>query len=1101
MKKFKNLFLLIFLVPIALFSQVTSGSINGQVLDEKNQPVMGAIVKAIHTPSGSVYGNSTKSNGRFDIQGLRVGGPYRIEASSISVGKATLEDVYVKLGEPTTLKLTISQANQQIKEVVVRGKNSIINSERTGAVTNVNATQLGTLPTVSRNITDFTRLAPQSGASFSSGLNNANTFGGRDGRYNNLQVNGANLNNGFGLTSNLTPGGSGQPFSLDAIEELQIGISPFDIKQSGFTGANVNAVTRSGTNEFHGSAYGFYRSNGMVGDMVDNTNLDIQKNSNTILGARLGGPIIKNKLFFFGNFEYEKYVYPGITWVPNNSTASGNRSSVSSDSLKKFSDYLLSQYGYETGPYENYGNDFVNKNTKILGRIDWNINEKHKMYFSYSQLNSSEDNTLNATSTPAGARNVNNRIGAQSLSFQNSNYSFDHLVRTISAELNSNLNSIMNNQLIGSFSYINDTRSTPGSLFPFIDITRGTVTDNYMSAGSELYSYKNDLKNTNFIVTDNLTVNLNNNTLTVGASFENQLFENSFLPAGTMYYKYNSLSDFMANKAPTAFSVSYPLAAQNGNTYVKAAYSQLSAYVQNKQDVSKNLSLTYGIRFELPFYDNSLLVANPAVDKINFLDKNGGTLNLNSGSFPKQQLMVSPRVSFNWDAMGDKSLQVRGGTGIFTGRIPFVWLTNQAGGIGTLTTSTNITDAATLSKIKFYESLEELLANTPSIASKFPSTIGSAPSQIAVVDENFKMPQIWRTDIGIDKKLPWFGLVATAEFLFTKDIYNIYQYNANLPEAQKTLNNGSDNRPFWTSNKVNSAQSGAYVLSNTSQGYSTMFTIGLSKQARKGFYGSLHYTNTFAGDISSNPGSQPNSAWNSLPNISSPNTQMMSISQYTTPNRVVGSLSYRFEYAKKYATTVSFYYEGASPGRYSNVYAADINGDGVNADLIYIPNSGSEINFTSFTSGGKTFSVADQQAAWDAYVAQDDYLNTHKGQYAARYGAQYNWYNRIDFKILQDIGVNVGGKKNNIQISLDIMNLPNLINSAWGVQKQLTQGGLTNNQAILKPTLASGSNTPTFNMASYKDENGVTRLYSNTFTNVNSPFSTWNMQLGLRYTF
>ena len=408
MTNLKNLLFLVFLIPIFSFGQVTSGTINGSVLNHQNQPVIGAIVKATHLASGSVYGAATRSNGRFQIQGLRVGGPYKVEVSAISVGKTSVEDVYVKLGDPTSLTLTINATNQQIKEVVVTGKSSLINSERTGAATNVGAAQLATMPTVSRNITDFTRLAPQSGASFSSGLNNSNTFGGRDGRYNNLQVNGANLNNGFGLSSNLTPGGSGQPFSLDAIEELQIGISPFDIKQSGFTGANVNAVTRSGTNEFHGSAYGFYRSNGMIGDMVDNVNLDVQKNSNAILGARLGGPIIKNKLFFFGNFEYEKYVYPGITWVPNNSTASGNRSSVSGDSLKKFSDYLLSKYGYETGPYENYGNDFINKNIKMLGRIDWNINEKNKMYFSYSQLNSSEDNVVNATSTPAGARNVNN---------------------------------------------------------------------------------------------------------------------------------------------------------------------------------------------------------------------------------------------------------------------------------------------------------------------------------------------------------------------------------------------------------------------------------------------------------------------------------------------------------------------------------------------------------------------------------------------------------------------------------------------------------------------------------------------------------------------
>lgn len=1102
----KQLFLILGMLLVSGFmmAQVTSGAISGKVLDSKKQPIQGAKIKVTHIPSGSLYSATSRVNGEYEVRGLRVGGPFTVEASYLGKGKDRVDNVYVTLGEPISVELTLDEAATQIKEVLVTSaRNSIINNNRTGAATNINSTMINSMPTGSRTLSDMTRLSPQSGVSFSSGLNNSNTFGGRDGRYNNLQVNGANLNNGFGLSSNLAPGGSGQPISLDAIEEIQVGVSPFDIKQTGFTGANINAVTRSGTNEFHGSAYVFHKTNGLVGDKVDTVNLDVKKNTNTIYGFRVGGPIIKNKLFFFGNFEYEKNVFPGNTWVSKNSTLTGNVSNVLGDSMSKFGNFLNSQYGYQTGAYEGYGDEFVNQNKKYLGRIDWNINENHKFYVSYSQMNSSEDNLVNSTSAPNGLTRVSNtRVGNNALSFQNSNYSFDHVVRTVSAELNSTLNPIMHNQLLGTYSYINDVRSTPGSIFPFIDITSGG-TNNYMSAGSELFSYKNDLINNNYIITDNLNIDLKQNQLTIGASYEYQKFENSFLGGGNLYYRYNSLADFMNNARPSAFSVAYPLASQNGNTYVKAAYSQISAYVQDKFSLSKRLTLTGGVRFELPFYDNSFLATNSAVDALKFTAPNGTQTSFKSGEFPRQQLMVSPRFSFNWDALGNKNLQVRGGIGVFTGRIPFVWLTNQAGGIGTLVTNVAYTSTAQLNPIKFYTSLEDMKAKNPAEYAKLPQTATSAPSSIVVVDPNFKMPQILRTDVGVDYKLPWYGLIATAELMATRDINNVYQYNANLPAAQTSLftANGQDTRPRWTNNRVNSAISNAFVLTNTDQGYSTVISVGISRQARKGLYGSLFYTRTISEDVSSNPGSQASSAWNSLPNNTSPNDAVLTTSQYNTPHRLVGSVSYKFEYAKNLATTISFFYEGANPGRYSYMFNNDVNGDGSASDLIYIPNSAAELNFVDIKNSAgqivKGGTIAEQRATWDAFVAQDDYLSENKGKYASRYGALYPWYNRIDMRILQDFNFKVKERKHTIQLSLDIINLPNLINSAWGVQKQLAIGGLSNNNNVLRTS--TGTNTPTYTL-NY-DNNFNVLDYSKTFTNNNSVFSTWYMQFGARYIF
>lgn len=1109
----KQLFLLLGMLCISGFmtAQVTTGGISGKVLDSKKQPVQGAILKITHIPSGSLYGAKSRADGHFEARGLRIGGPYSIDASYLGKGKDRVENVFVTLGEPIFVDLTLDESSTQIKEVLVlSSRNSIINNNRTGASTNVNSTMINSMPTGNRSLSDMTRLSPQSGVSFSSGLNNNNSFGGRDGRYNNLQVNGANLNNGFGLSSNLAPGGFGQPISLDAIEEIQIGVSPFDIKQTGFTGANINAVTKAGTNEFHGSVYSFFRNNGLTGDKVDTYNLDVKKSQFLITGARLAGPIIKNKLFFFGNVESEVNTFPGVTWNSKGSGLSGNESSVLGTDLQRFSDTLMKRHNYATGAYDGYANEFTNKALKFLGRVDWNINENNKMYVSYSQMNSSEDQTVNATSVPTGLTRVtNSRIGPNSLAFQNSNYSFDHIVRTLSAELNSTLNPIMSNQLIGTYSYINDKRSTPGSIFPFIDITKGG-TNNYMSAGTELFSYKNDLINNNFVITNNLNIDLKENQLTIGASYEYQKFENSFLSGGSLYYRYNSLNDFMNNATPASFGVAYPLASQNGNSYVKASYSQVSAYIQDKFSVSKRLALTAGIRFEMPNYDNSYLTANSAVDAFKFTNPNGTTLQFKSGEFPTPQLMVSPRVAFNWDALGNKNLQVRGGVGVFTGRIPFVWLTNQVGGIGTLVSNVGYSTPAQLAGIKFYTSLEDMKAKNPTEYAKLPQNTSTAPGSIVMIDPNFKMPQVLRADVGVDYKLPWYGLIATGEIMATRDINAVYQYNANLPGAQSTMStaSGNDTRARWTNNRVNAALGSAFVLSNTNQGYSTVMSVGVSRQARKGVYGSIFYTRTISEDVSSNPGSQASSAWNSLPNTSSPNAPVMATSQYNTPHRLVGSLSYRHEFNKTHATTISMFYEGANPGRYSYMFTTDINNDGAAADLIYIPKSGSELNWAAQTvtvpgvngapSTSKTISVADQIAAWDEFVAQDDYLSANKGKYAERYGSLYPWYNRIDMRLMHDFSFKgIGGNKNTIQLSLDIMNLPNLINSAWGVQKQLSVGGLSNNNGVIRTT--TGVANPAYTLIA--DANGTLNNYKSTFTNNNATFSTWFMQFGARFIF
>lgn len=1102
--KFTLLTMLLVLLGWHAIAQVTSSSMTGFVKDETNKGLPGATIRAVHQPSGTIYGAATQNDGGFNINNMRVGGPYKVEISYIGYETRTYDNIYLTLGEPYQLNAQITQGGKQLKEVsVVAGRNPILNNQRTGASTNISTAQLNTLPTVSRSLSDFTRLSPQSGPSFSSNLNNGSTFGGRDGRYNNVQVNGANLNNGFGLSTSLMPGGSAQPISLDAIEEVQIGIAPYDVRQSGFTGANINAVTRSGTNEFHGSAYMYWRNqnfNGMhAGKDVD---LPAQAaTTNNIYGARLGGPIIKNKLFFFVNGEYEKYVYPGVTWVASRPGLTGpNVSRTPADSLEAVANYVKNTFGYDPGGYENYGNTFTNKNTKVLARLDWNISQKHKFYISYSQLNATEDQLINATSA-AGPRISNNRIGSNSLGFQNSNYSFEHLVRSVTGEFTSNFSNRLSNQLIGTYSNIRDQRKTPGSQFPFVDIalSKTNTNDNYISLGTELFSYQNDLKNTNFSVIDNITYNAGAHTITGGVSYEYISFGNSFLPYGTSYYRYASVSDFINDRAPVVFGYSYPY--DGATTYVNVKYGQGSIYLQDKYNVTKRLALTAGLRLEMPFYTYKL-PGNQYIDTLNIPDKNGNLTHYDVSKWPKQKPVFSPRIAFNWDAFGNRSLQLRGGTGIFAGRVPFVWFTNQPGNSGTLTNQVQITDAATLAQIHFNPDPNVIVS---ALSSKFPQQGGSSvPGQIAVTSPDLKMPQLWRTNIGADFKLPFGGLIGTAEAIFSKDIVNVYQRNANLPAAQATLANGADNRPYWTNNRVYSNISGIYVLENTNKGESFSFTVGLARPARKGFYGSLYYTITYAEDISSNPGSQPNSAWNGLPSTTSPNTIVLSTSQYLTPHRLVGNISYRFEYARHFGTTVSLYYEGASLGRFSYLYNTDINKDGTNADLIYIPNDAAELKWADIkdSKGNIIFTQQQQIDAFNNYIDQDKYLRDHKGGYAERYGAKYPFYSRFDFKLLQDIFTNLGkDHRYSLQFSLDMLNVGNFINPNWGVQKRLNVGSGNNSTILNVATAGTSTTAPVYQMPTVKDNAGNTVLPTSTFVNNVSTLSTWGMQLGLRFTF
>jgi len=1101
-KAMKHLMLVVSFLMISsvAFSQVTTAGMNGRITASSGESLPGATVIAVHTPSGTQYGSTTDMEGYYRIPNMRVGGPYTVTVSYVGYKTVTSKDVSLSLGQTFRYSVVLTEETATLTGVEVVAKtNELIDGNKTGASTNVNSATITTLPTINRSITDYTKLSPQS---------NGNSFAGRDGRYNNITIDGANFNNNFGLSSKALPGGDAQPISLDAIEEISINVAPYDIRQSNFTGANVNAVTKSGTNTWHGTAYTYYRDKSFNGSKVDEKELTLTDQTNLSYGATLGGPIIKDKLFFFGNFEQEKSEFPGIPWKasdPENGVDADPASFISRTTLtdmKAMSDYLKANYGYDPGSYQDFGN-FFTKNYKILGKIDWNISKQHKLSVRYNYVKSSNDQQVNATSS-AGTRLTFGRIGEKSMSFSNSNYGFLNTVGSITTELNSIFNK-SSNKLLFTYTKIRDTRSSGSDIFPFVDIFKEG--DPYMSFGYELFSLDNDVVNNILTFTDNFNYYLGKHTLTAGASFDKLYFGNSYKRYGTSYYRFASKEDFFNGAAPITFGLTYPYAGNDG--YAELDFGYAAVYAQDEYQVNDNLKVTGGVRLEMPVYFNNLL-QNEAITKLTFKDLDNNDLTLDASQWPDAKITVSPRISFNWDPKGDKTLQVRGGTGVFTGRLPFVWFTNQPTNSGTLQNTIEFSmtrDSAILSKLHFSQDPFHHLSDTAT-DQFFASAPTKAPGSLAVVDKDFVMPQIWRTNIAVDVKLPY-GIIGTFEAIYSKVINDVIQYNANQKAATLTFA-GADNRQRWglnedgkLDNRINPGISNAMVLTNTKEGYSYSLTGQLSKEFNKGFYAMLAYTFSGTKDLTSNPGSAAASAWASNPTYTNQNASVLSYSQFSVPHRLVGVISYQKEYINHLKTTFSVMFQGSSMGRLDYIYSTDMNGDGNAADLMYIPKDASEITFADIKDkNGNVLATADEQAtAFWAYVEQDEYLSNHKGEYAERYGIVMPWLNRFDLKIMQDIFTNIGKNRHTLQISLDLLNIGNLLNSSWGIYQKQTLGNY--DIALLKFNKVDSEGNATFQMNSIgADKTTLKPIFpTSTYTPVLSTSSTWGAQIGIRYIF
>lgn len=1077
------------------YAQVTTSSMGGRVTDEKGEPAVGAAVVATHEPSGTVYGAIVNQKGQYTINGMRAGGPYKVEVSSVGYNAIVFKDVTLQLAETYNLNATLKESTEFLEQVVVIGTaKSKFSSEKTGAATNITSSQITSLPTVSRSLSDVTRLSPYGG--------NGMSFAGTDGRTANFTVDGANFNNNFGLNSKL-PGG-GNPISIDAIEELQVVISPYDVRQTNFIGGGVNAITKSGTNTFKGSAYVYHRNENMRGDTIDGTQIASarEKDRTTTYGMTLGGPIVKNKLFFFVNAEYSKIPSIANTWraradetVEPSAAASLSYATVAD--MEKVSAHVKEKYGYDTGSFTSFPAD--ESNMKLLARIDWNINSKNHLALRYNFTKNVSWSAPNASSMDGGTRSAYARMSLYSMSYANSMYSMDNLVHSLSLDLNSRITDNLSNQFLATFSKLDDVRGTNSSEFPFIDIMDGTGTNTpYISLGYELFTRNNAVHNTIANVKDDLTYYFGTHKITAGLNYEYQMADNAYMRNGTGYYRYLSVDDFINGAAPEVVCLTYGYGGEK-NPAARVQFHKVGIYAQDEWSATENFKLTYGIRFDGLFFDNGDLMTNNAIKAIDYYDSNNKVRNIDTGLWPSGKVTVSPRVGFTWDVLKNKTLTVRGGTGLFSGRLPLVFFTNMPTNSGMVQYQAQINAKNAEKKGFTMDAFKGGLVTNGGKATGqalldklvglgYPSDIspdkGTVPSSISAVDRKFKMPQVWKTSLAVDYQFPTsFPFSITAEGIYNKTVNGVMMSDWSIiPIEGYARWNGADNRPIFPSTFRSGTK--AFVLENTHKGYGYSANVTVNMRPIENLSIMAAYTHTASKEITGMPGSNAESAFTYVPTSAGPNNIPLHNSQYVTPDRFIASLTHH----DKCGNHFSFIYETWKGGyNYSYMLANDMNGDGYAYDALYVPTD-KEVAENKFR-----FASDNDRDRFMNYVHNDKYLSKHQGKYAEAYSVYSPWVHRVDFSYKHDFKIKAGKTTNTLQLSLDIKNLLNLFNSKWGVSKYMNTD--LNEGRILKYDSTDSEGYPVFSTPKSVKDGVKTFVYNPVIGQC------WYASVGIKYMF
>jgi hypothetical protein len=1072
MKKFVTFLFLVFGL-FSVIGQTTTSSIKGIVKGSNSESLPGATIQAIHTPTGSKYSALSNEDGRFNILNMRIGGPYKIVVTFVGYKTEEINDVFLELGKTSALEFVLVSESQSLNEVKVTSKSKVFGSGRTGAETTIGRKELSVLPSISRSAEDFTRLEPSA---------SGGSFGGRNDQYNNYSLNGAIFNNPFGLDA-ATPGGQtgSQPISLDAIDQIQVATAPYDVTLSGFTGASVNAVTKSGTNEFHGTAYGFFRNESLTGSKVNGEKIFVPALEQTQAGFSIGGPIIKDKLFFFANYEIDKRSDLGSNFIANNGdgVTGVNESRVLEtdliavyNALTNLKDASGKSFGYNPGAYQGFVHN-SNSNKGIV-KLDWNINDNNKLAVIYNFLDASKDKPAHPSAL--GFRGPSASI----LQFQNAGYEINNQLSSFLLELNSKITETISNKLQAGYTHFNDFRNPFSTPAPIINIQDGAGS-NYIIGGHEPFSIHNTLDQKVFQITDNLNYVTGNHSFTFGGSFEKFAFKNSFnlgnydrfvFPyRGTFNIPgfggpYPSVQSFLDDAAqPYATSViaqnmqfaidqnknfnSFGVGEDKGWKLSELNVGQVAFYVQDDWDINDNFKLSLGLRADKPLYFNTADLIQKYIDTDNGATRNNTVdyfdpstkkaVKLISTDLPSKSILWSPRLGFNWNINGNNVSQLRGGTGIFTGRLPFVWLGNQVS--------------------------------------------GADDGFFQIMDPDYKWPQVWRTSLGLDHKFDN-NYIMTVDMSYNKDINGVHVQNWGLKTPTGTLA-GADDRAIYLA--TDKGANNAYVMTNSSKGFAFNSSLKIQKNFDNGLYASIAYNYLISKDVNSIEAEITGDAFAFNPALGDVNKDVLANSKYGDNNRFIGVGSKKWKYGKdKWATTVSTVFEYAQGGRYSYTYGGDINNDGSGVnDLIYIPTS-AEVQAMTFDPLSPKPTQQVQRDAFEQFISQDDYLSGRRGQYAERYGAVSPWRGKWDFKFLQDYNFKVGASKkvNTIQLSLDVLNLGNLLNSDWG----LVQAPIS----VQPIGVAVAGNSPTYTFTGTQKE---------TFSYDASLASRWQAQFGIRYIF
>lgn len=1042
------------LTTLTVSGQVTTSSISGVVRSAAGEVLAGATVRAVHTPTGTSYTTVTGREGLFNIVNMIPGGPYTIEISFVGFTAYTESDVTLRLGETSRIDPSLSPAGTQLTDVIISaGRGSSISGRRkTGASTSIGKEQIAALPTLSRSLSDITRIVPQA---------NGNSFGGASNRFNNITIDGAVNNDVFGLAGNGTPGGQAgtTPISLDAIQEVQVVLAPYDITYGNFTGAGINAVTRSGTNSIEGSVYYFFRNENTVGKDPA-TKLKTAEFGDKQYGFRLGGPIIKNKLFFFVNAELARRN------APTTNNAGETNSLITTDEAEAIIEDLQSRFQYDAGNFTAF--DAQTQSDKFFGRIDWNISDIHRLTVRHNYIDAFDDNISRSRTL---------------FRFGNNTYRFNNKQNITVAELRSRFSNSLSNNLIVGMHRIRDFRSTYGELFPSVEVTHNNGTIQF---GSERSSTANELDQDIFEITDNLKLFKGKHTFTLGTHNEFFKFRNLFINNLNGRWRYATLNDWY-DDYPRQFDVTFSAnKGQDARPSASFKAAQLGFYLQDEIQFTPQFRLTAGLRVDVP-----IIGTKPAYNRIVDSTFEGKYSTTNT---PNGQLLFAPRVGFNWDVKGDRTKILRGGIGIFSGRVPFVWMSNQFSNSGMLLKTTSITDSDP-------QNPPDLInGGTFEDDVTLQDGIGAAGNsfEVNLADKKFKLPQVLRADIGLDIVLPG-GINATFEAIYSKTVNNVFYSDINLTDpvgvADPAYNNGADDRIAFAAStnarRKNPVITNAILISNTSKGYTYNLGVTLNKTFRNLFV-QVAYNHNSANDVNSGASSTALSNWEFVQVVGSPNAAPLATSNYQLKHRFTGIVSLNFDYAKHFRTSIAFFYNGMSGQTFTYLVNGDPNSDGrFGNDLLYVPKDASEINFIEILDrdNNVVFTRQQQQDAFQAYIDNDKYLSKLRGGYTERNGRSTPWEHVIDARVTQDFYVKTGGKQHTLQLTFDVFNLTNLLNKEWGRQYFVT------NQAYSILTALNRTTGP----VPYRGKG-----YN--FTPGSVPWtlafgSRWQGQIGVRYSF